>query len=266
MILQYGKIALRKRNVVGCYLAQDLPFIRYSTDVLGRARRILYFKRGTFSSKEDKIILAKVEKSGDSIETWQKLALMLKRIDQQAIRRHFETKLKGDEYFTGCWTLEEDKFILEQLFKGKKEINIEGIRASQRRNLLPAVGKLNRPICYINYHWLYKLKPILLTHYLGIDSFAWEERFANFIIEKKLDSKQKVDWKDAIEQFPEQTATSLRNSLSDWTSKKMKEDKNLPLYKAVQLHLPCLKKRKDEESSKDHRENIIRLFNEIRMG
>ncbi len=263
-ILQDRKISLRKRNVVGCYLAQGLPYIRFSTDVLGRAKLVLYKSNGKFSKEEDKVILAEVKKNGTGNETWQNLAKILKRNSPKNIRRRYESKLKGVSYFSGAFTIEEDKIILEQLFKGKKEIGIKDIEACQRKSLLPAVNKLNRPACNTISHWLFKLKPVLLSFHLGVLHFDWKQSFANYIVVKKPISMQEVDWKDAIEKFPGQSSVSLRVCLKGWTTKKMTANKDLPLFEAVRLHLPQIKETKDLESTKTYREEIVRIYKEIR--
>jgi hypothetical protein len=263
-ILQDRKISLRKRNVVGCYLAQELPYIRFSTDVLGRAKLILYKSNGKFSKDEDEVILAEVKKNGTGIETWQKLAKILKRNSPRTMRRRYESKLKEVSYISGAYTIEEDKLILEQLFQGKKEVGIADIKASQQKSLLPAVSKLYRPISNINMHWLHKLKPVLLSYHLGVLHFDWKESFANYIVDKKPMTMQEVDWKDAVEHFPGQSSASLKTCLNGWTTHRMTTNKDLPLFEALRLHLPQIKETKDQETTKTYREEIVRIYKEIR--
>jgi hypothetical protein len=245
-------------------LAQELPYVRFSTDVLGRAKLILYKSNGKFSKDEDEVILAEVKKNGTGIESWKNLAKILKRNAPCNIKAHYELKLMEASYFSGAYTIEEDKVILEQLFKGRKKIGIKDINAIQRKSLLPAVSKLYRPINNLNSHWYVKLKPILLSYHLGVLHFDWKESFANYIVDKKPMTMQEVDWKDAVEHFPGQSSVSLRICLNDWTIKKMTANKDLPLFEAVKLHLPQIKEPKDLETTKTYREEIVRIYKEIR--
>ncbi len=250
--------------MVGCYLAQELPYIRFSTDVLGKAKLILYKSNGKYSKEEDEVILAEVKKNGTGIESWKNLAKILNRNSPKNIRRRYESKLMEVSYFSGAFTIEEDRIILEHLFQGKKEIGIKDIQASQQKSLLAAVSKLNRPINNLNSHWYVKLKPILLSYHLGVLHFDWKESFANYIVDKKPMTMQEVDWKDAVEHFPGQSSVSLRICLNDWTIKKMTANKDLPLFEAVKLYLPRIQARKDSESTKTYREEIVRIYKEIR--
>jgi hypothetical protein len=261
-----GKVLLKARNVLGCYLAQDLPYIRFCIDVFERALRILFVVKGKFSKEEDEIIRAEVEKNGECDGTWHTLAKILHRVHPFNLKAHYIEQLKGDNYISGAFTLEEDTFILEHLFKGKGDVTVEEINSIKLSSLKPVAEQLHRFFVNVEKHWQSFLKPTLLSHHYGVLHFNWKETFANYIVDKKVDSMQAIDWKDAVRHFPGQTIISLRMFLRNQTYDRMVKDKNLALYEAMRLALDSLKQRQDSEKAKAYREKIVQLYEDIKVS
>ena len=123
----------RHRNVIGCYLGQGLVVLRHASDVFFHAIQILNpLRTGTFTTDEDTIILDEVAKRGDNNETWKAIALLLNR-DVSAngfssIRRRYRRCLMVKRQKTGIWKLDEDRMLLESLFKDR-ERTIETINS-----------------------------------------------------------------------------------------------------------------------------------------
>ncbi len=76
----------RRRNVLGCYLAQDLPFARHCADVFRQCTIVLQaHKKGKFTKKEDEMIIAEVATHGANNQTWSRLASKMNRLPKDKV-------------------------------------------------------------------------------------------------------------------------------------------------------------------------------------
>ncbi len=210
------------------------------------------------------MIKTEIERNGINEETWHKLAKLLGRGCPPSIKSHYYEKLNGDNYYSGLWNLSEDALILEHLFKGKKDASVEDILAIRRNHLKAVAEDLHRLIDNVTGRWSRTLKPILLSSHHGILHLNWKESFAKYVIEKKIDSMQDMDWKDAVKHFPCQTTDSLKLFIQGCTYNKMAQDKSLSLFEAMELCLHNIKMNSDTQKKRDYREKVVQLYNEIR--
>ena len=74
-------------------------------------------KFAKFSADQDKIILKHVQKYGDAIETWKKLAVKFGRKYPDHIKRRYINALENEPSVHGWFTPEEDKIILDNVEK-----------------------------------------------------------------------------------------------------------------------------------------------------
>ena len=118
----------RKRNVLGCYLGQNLPYIRLAPTIIRFATEVLgNWNTGTFTKEEDRIILFEVKKNGATSRTWQKLGAILNRIGTETVFKRY-TLLTVSKIYSGKWQLSEDSLLLGHLFQGKRDSSADSIR------------------------------------------------------------------------------------------------------------------------------------------
>jgi hypothetical protein len=73
--------------------------------------------RGPFTKEEDKLILTEVKLYGNTIETFKSLAINLNRLYPSSIKRRYEFLMNEPSKPPSYWTVEEDKQLIEVLFK-----------------------------------------------------------------------------------------------------------------------------------------------------
>ena len=93
--------------------------------------------KGTFTKKEDRIILKEVEKTGNSVETFKALAKKLNRPYYQNIRARFEHLQNKPSRERGGWTLEDDRVFLEEIFQVRQCCKCLGkkVKPSNRKHV-----------------------------------------------------------------------------------------------------------------------------------
>jgi hypothetical protein len=122
-----SSLNVMKRNVIGCWLAQNLFYIRHGGDVGERAVTILYpWNKGNFSKDEDEFILKEVEANGENCKTFRKLVEVLER-PAQNISRHYYEQIKYEGLKVGSWNLADYEQFLEFVFRAEPTSNKSGI-------------------------------------------------------------------------------------------------------------------------------------------
>ena len=82
------------------------------------------WKRGPYTKEEDEIILKYVTLHGNKIETFKNLAIKLNRPYQQSIAVRYDYLLRPSPKPKSSWTVDEDKHLLEVLFRvNKRNLN-----------------------------------------------------------------------------------------------------------------------------------------------
>ena len=102
------------------------------------------------------------------------------------------------------------------------------------------------------------LKPILLSYHNSSLFADVKTQFLNYLIEKKVNSVQDIDWIDAKERFPGHSSRSLRNLISP---KKLLQ---YPLYKSIEDYLPTLKHSSRKRPFFENRERLIFMYDKAR--
>ena len=77
-------------------------------------------KRGPYTKEEDEVILKMVEQNGNNNETFKDLATKLNRQRFSDIKKRHEFLMMPPSKPKSNWTVDEDKILLEILFKVNK--------------------------------------------------------------------------------------------------------------------------------------------------
>jgi hypothetical protein len=261
------RVSLKKRNVIGCYLAQKLPNIRYGGDVFQKAVAILYpWNDGKYSKEENEIILKEVEEHGANQNTFRELALLMGRRRSDNIRIHYKL-LKESERATrsGRWTLNDFERFFEFIFKEKNTCNETGVAfiSSIPTSVIYAAAKvLDRQPHDVYLNWIGHIKPILLSYHSGTLHTEWKPQFFDYLIKNKIVSLQEINWDDAKEKFPNHCARSLEQSLC--TIWKIRSYESLPLYLALKDYKEKTKHSNERSAAKKYKEDIVFWYDKAR--
>jgi hypothetical protein len=257
-----------KRNLLGCYLGQDLPHVRTGSSIFRRASKvILPFEAGKFTPLEDATILREVEEYGCTNETWMKLSTILNRSSKTIWSRYQYKFVFNRNTRTGKWLIQEDAAFLEHFFAGKKHSSREVITSIALHKLDAIAKELNRSSSRVNSHWMGQLKPALLSHHNGSLFTNNKPKFFSYLIEKKVTALQDIDWSEAKRLFPTENSKSLLVAIY---CEMRKIDRSDPLLENEPLHVKLDWSKHDwinaqlPEKVKRYREKIVQLYDEIR--
>ena len=252
-----------KRNVVGCFLGQNLSAVRHAADIFFHAEKLLKppLVSGKFSKEEDATILQGVEKNGACTETWKHLANLLNRAVVSSIARRYNRLTEEKNLYLGKWSLTEDAILLECLFGGKRNANLIDIKSFQYMDVKPFVAILNRSQSNIWERWITIIQPILLSYHFGTLHKLWRLDFYKYIIKNKITCSQDINYAEAIEVFPEQTADSLHASLIRFAKNWYQGE---PLYRVIESCLPTYKDRQESEKVRNFREEIVKIYDHVK--
>jgi hypothetical protein len=260
-------LSLLKRNVLGCYLAQNLPNVRHGADVFQKAVAVLYpWNEGKYSKDENEFILKEVETNGAKQNTFRKLAVLMGRRRAVNIKDHYKI-LKESKHRTksGRWTLNDFKEFFEFIFKEKKpgnEIGIDYINSIPISVIHDAAKVLNRMRHRVYMKWIGQIKPIILAYHSGTLHTEWKPQFFDYLIKNKIVSLQEINWDNAKEKFPNHCAQSLTLVLIF-----ARQDQNyqrMPLYLAVKDYKEKTKHSNERPSAKKFKEDIVFLYDKAR--
>jgi len=256
-------VLLKKRNVLGCFLGQDLTHVRHCADVFQHACSLLtVFKSGKFSREEDLIILEEAKKSGACCSTWKNVTLKLNRNRVDATSRRYTALTKEQSLFRGHWTLTEEEILLESLFSGKKNAGIDEIKSVALKDFPFCSEKLNRSKKNVYMHWRNSVLPILLSYNYETLHQPWRRDFFEYLIKKKVAGVQDIDYSEASSFWPEQSSTSFVNSIKTFSQKQANQSK--PLYQIIQENLHSFKDLQETERVRNYREEIVQIYDEVK--
>ena len=262
------RVNIAKRNLLGCYLAQDLPHVRTGASVFEHLLKFFVdFETGKFTEEEDKLILREVQKSGDCAETWRRLAKLLNRKDRVVIQNHYICRLKNPHIGTGKWSLTEEAIFIEHFFADKTHSDPRLINSISFPDFGGVSEILNRPSFHINCHWLGSVKPALLAYHGGCLLTCVKADFLDYLIEKKVRGVLDIDWAEATKKFPFETSTSLKCFMKSEVRKfdrcfSSMADK--PVHVKLQLSRPGWKDSQFSPKAKSYREKIVELYLQAR--
>ncbi len=260
-------LTLLKRNVLGCYLAQNLPNIRHGADVFQNAVAILYpWNEGKYSKEEDKLILKEVEKTGANRNTFRKLAELMGRRRAVNIKDHYKIlKDSKHSYKSGRWTLHDFEQFFEFVFREKNPGNGKGtdyINSIPTSVIHDASKVLDRMRHRVYIEWVGQIKPILLSYHSGTLHTEWKPQFFDYLIKNKIVSLQEINWDDAKEKFPNHCSQSLTLSLN--SVRKTQNYDSMPLYLALKDYKEKTKHSNERLSTKKHKEDIVFCYDKAR--
>ncbi len=258
--------SLKKRNVFGCYLGQNMPNIRHGADVFQKAVAILYpWNEGKYSKEENELILKEVEEHGANQETFQKLSELLGRRRANNIRYHYRLLKDASGTRIGKWDLIEFEQFFEFVFKEKNpgnETGIEFINSVPTSVIHDAAKVLDRNPMAVYLHWTRQIRPILLSYHSGTLHSEWKPLFFDYLIKNKIVSLQEINWDDAREKFPYHCAQSLTASLKTILTSRSYD--GMPLHLAVKDYKEEMKHSNERPAAKKYKEDIVFLYDKAR--
>ena len=253
---------LQKRNVLGCYLAQELPFPRLGLDVFFRATSIVFYNNiGPYTEEEDALILSEVQQFGANGHTWNKLKKIIRK---ENVRNRHSYLLEGKREI-GRWTTGQ----YEMFFKGLFSSGIPDLASAQefiesrtRKDIL----KVAKFVTDRTYHQVclkwFSIKQILLSYHKGSLHKDWSQDIFQYIVEKKIGHIKYIDWEEAKVRFPLHTATSLCNALR--SVRKLSNYAGQPLYRSVEDYLKKSKHQTQRRDVFEIRDKIVHLYDKAR--
>jgi hypothetical protein len=260
---------LRKRNILGCYLGQDLTKIRHASDIFNYAVSFLnppIFK-GKFTKEEDSLILSEAAKSGACLETWKVLAQMLERGNYHktlcALRYRHINLTKNKFTIKGKFDDSEDEVILCHLFGGKPDTNVQTIESVIFKDFEGLEEVLNRTQRSLLLRWNKNLKPILLSYHNETLHRPWKRELYQYLINKKVVGTQDIDYQDLKTIFPEQNPASLVMVVCN-RPKTAKQA--LPLWQSLKEVLPDLNDPQETKRVKEFRDKIVEIYDRVKNG
>ena len=84
------------------------------------------WNRGPFTKEEDELILKGVKIYGNEIETFKDLAINLNRPYHLNIKTRYELLMNKQSKTPSNWTIDDDKHLIELLFKVNKKLYFKG--------------------------------------------------------------------------------------------------------------------------------------------
>ena len=119
-IKRFGGRINKNAQIIGCYLSQDLSYVRHCAYAVRELRHILIkFKTGNYSVEEDALILKHVQKYDDESESWKKVTQQLNRKWPQSVRSRYTYITKDCSKVRTKWDLANVEILLRQIFKVK---------------------------------------------------------------------------------------------------------------------------------------------------
>ena len=250
----------RKKNVLGCYLGQDLTRIRHASDVFHHAFELLNpptFK-GKFTKEEDQLILSEVAKTGECKGTWKQIAGMLNRSNCSSIKMRFFCLTTNRFLQRGQFDISEDEYILRSLFSGKKDTDIQEIESITQKDFTDIAESLNRSIYSVSLKWKGSLKPILLSHHFGTLHRPWKKELFQYLIDKKVIARQDINYHELKTILPEQNPISIKYAITNY-----KGDESFILWKRIKEVLSDMKDSQEREKLKAYREKIVDIYDRV---
>lgn len=256
---------LRRRTVLGCYLAQNLPYVRHGINVYYRAVALVFpWNDGKYTQEEDATILREVERNGACQKTWIKLAEQLQRQFPSNIAHHFTLLTTGKSLNVGRWTTVDYETFMDIVFR-KSTANVTGIEFVQsvsNSDIHEAAKALNRLPQNVYWNWRAYLRPLLLSYHYGTLHSDTRKQIFQYLVKNKVASVQEINWEDAKLFFPNHTATSLSGVLR--VIRKEKKYVGIPLYMAIEDFMPKMKHSLEPENVKQQKEQIVHLYDKAR--
>ena len=173
---------------MGCFLAQNLPHVRYAADVFERFFLVSKYNNvGKFTEEEDALILNEVEKNGANYKTLAKLRNQMRRRDAKYLIQHYLFITKGKGLKTNKWDKKDYSDFFNGLFSNgvPNELSPEEFIISRTgHDILKAACSTQRYPVLVLKHWDGKIKPLLLAYHNGILHKEWKRDFLQYVVNK----------------------------------------------------------------------------------
>ena len=250
-----------KLIMIGVFLSRGLTKKRHAFDVLTRVMKdvkSLTFIKGEYSIEEDNTIIETVQNYGNNKETWKKLCVQLNRSRAVHIKERYENHLTQEivKPPNRYWSMEEDKILIDCLFKYSSLKNPKYISSILLKNVRESKANevINRSLKNIAAHFQKKLMPLLLQYHQGTINTPWKYSVLEYIYENKVMSatELKNHMTEINKSFP-----WLNISIVNTCYASDKYDVKEPLYEFAKS---SMKKHKDKPA---HTEKELKRCEEI---
>ena len=213
------------------------------------------------------MIIHEVEKNGDNLQTWKKLARVLKRSCHSIVRARFKSNLVNSATKSGNWSLAEESIFLDHFFANRKDSCVDLIEAIHFNDLKEVSSELNRELIHVNKHWLGALKPALLAYHSSCLLRYFKPDFFSYIVKKRIRSLHDIDWTETKKCFPVETSVSMKYCLHsailvfDAKYPSLAAD---PIYAKLEFSRPDWKDSQFPPKTIKYREKIVELYLQAR--
>ena len=164
------------------------------------------------------------------------------------------------------WTLDEEKILIESIFKVNKDFNASHIDETVAKDIFPRLqNKLNRPLSSIISHWFLILQPLILAHVYGKSDLPIIPSIFSNLISQKVKSLEDVNWKELHRLWPFQNERSLKAIVSRANDDSRVPANKVKLYEKLHALRPYyLNKKKSSKKSQTNQE-IINFYEKIML-
>jgi len=173
-----------------------------------------------FTPEEDQVIIDYINTHGCTPNAIKNLMLRLGGRSYSSVRSRYKRLFVMEARETKMWTSEEDEKMLQYFLNANKAKGPKKVIVERNLKEFSELGKVlgrSPHSCY--GHWNRSILPILKTHVKGLPfdmNWNWRENFIEYIIRKKIELPQDIDYDMLIHDVcPGQTRSSLVHFIND---------------------------------------------------
>ena len=164
----------------------------------------------------------------------------------------------------GSWTLEEDKRLIEMIFKIEPNLDASKIDEQIAEKIFQQIKvSLKRPVSSITRRWLVSLQPILLSSMYGKLNVPITSAIFSYLISQKVRSFYDINWTTLLKIWPFQTEKSLKVIVQRAVNDPKVTEKEI-LFEKLILLLPFYTNKTLTPLKKSYNESIVSYYNNIK--
>jgi len=173
--------------------------------------------KGSFTPKEDEIILRHVNENGTTQKSYRDLAKELGRGSPESVENRHKKLIASNEFEINtkrkAWELDEDKSLIDHIFNIKEikagdASSIENVKQSE---FIAVATELKRSSCSCYGRWMQHIAPTLKTHLMKLPmTNDWKKDVLLHIVNNNIQKKKQMDIDQILKEIaPGQTSTSI---------------------------------------------------------
>merc|ERR1712012_1062665 len=179
--------------------------------------------KGSFSPKEDEIILRHVKENGITKKSFRDLAKELGRGSPESVESRHKRLIASNEFEINAklktWELDEDKSLIDHIFNIKEikagdASSIENVKPSE---FTPVATELKRSTSSCYERWIKYIAPTLKTHLMKLPmTNDWKKDVLLHIVNNNIKRKKDMNIDQILKEVaPGQTSRSILKYLND---------------------------------------------------